>query len=98
MLHYAIVIEKAKRNYSAYVPDVPGCVATGATLAEVRLRMQTALQMHLEGMAEDGDPAPGASTTVEYLDVEFPEFVRAAKHDRRRLGIEPLAKKGRERD
>jgi predicted RNase H-like HicB family nuclease len=70
MLRYAIVIEKATRNYSAYVPDVPGCVATGATLDEVRRNLHAALLLHLEGMAEDGDRPPVSSAVVEYLEVQ----------------------------
>ncbi len=72
MIRYAVVIEKAARNYSAYLPDVPGCVATGATLDEVRQNLKEAVQLHLEGMAEDGDQPPKATTAVEYLDVEEP--------------------------
>jgi len=70
MIRYAIVIEKAARNYSAYLPDVPGCVATGASLEEVRQNLKGALQLHLEGMAEDGERPPEPTTVVEYLDVE----------------------------
>jgi predicted RNase H-like HicB family nuclease len=52
------VIEKAGRNYAAYFPDVPGCIATGATLEEVRRNLRAALRLHLDGMAEDGDRPP----------------------------------------
>jgi predicted RNase H-like HicB family nuclease len=72
MIRYAVVIEKARQNYSAYLPDVPGCVATGATLDEVRRNLRAALQLHLEGMAEDGEGPPESTTTVEYLDAEVP--------------------------
>jgi predicted RNase H-like HicB family nuclease len=70
MLRYAIVIEKATRNYSAYFPDVAGCVATGATVDEVRRNLRTALLLHLEGMAQDGDQPPASSSIVEYIEVE----------------------------
>jgi predicted RNase H-like HicB family nuclease len=52
---YKIVIERGENNYSAYVPDLPGCVATGSTLDEVRERMRDAIEMHLEGLREDED-------------------------------------------
>jgi predicted RNase H-like HicB family nuclease len=57
-MRYAIVIEKAERNYSAYVPDLPGCVATGASLEEVEAEIREAIEFHLEGMREDGVPIP----------------------------------------
>lgn len=66
-MRYAIVIEKAEGNYSAYVPDLPGCVATGATIKEVELEMQEAIAFHLEGMREDGLEIPPPSSQVEYL-------------------------------
>jgi predicted RNase H-like HicB family nuclease len=57
-MRYTILIEKAENNYAAYVPDVSGCVATGATLAEVKQQIQEALLFHLEGMLEDSEPIP----------------------------------------
>jgi predicted RNase H-like HicB family nuclease len=57
-MRYAVVIEKAKRNYSAYVPDLPGCVATGKTVQSTLSAIRDAIQMHLEGLAEDGQPIP----------------------------------------
>ena len=54
-MHYAIVIERAKSNYSAYVPDLPGCVATGASVEEVEMEIKDAIAFHLEGMREDGN-------------------------------------------
>jgi predicted RNase H-like HicB family nuclease len=67
-MRYAIVIEQANGNYSAYAPDMPGCVATGATLEEVQQTMQAALAFHLEGLREEGLPIPQPST-VAYVDV-----------------------------
>jgi predicted RNase H-like HicB family nuclease len=67
-MRYAIVIEQANGNYSAYAPDMPGCVATGATLEEVQQTMQEALAFHLEGLREEGLPIPQPST-VAYVDV-----------------------------
>ena len=72
MTRYAIVIEKAKRNYSAYAPDVPGCIAAGKTLKEVRRLMREALEFHFEAMAEDGKAIPAPTSCVEYVDVAVP--------------------------
>ena len=68
-MRYAVVIENAGANYSAYVPDLPGCVATGATLPEVEKRIREAIEFHLEGMREDGCAIPEPSSHVEYVDV-----------------------------
>ena len=67
-MRYAIVIEKADGNYSAYVPDFPGCVATGTTLEEVEQQIREAIEFHLDGMREDGIPIPMPSSRVEYGD------------------------------
>jgi predicted RNase H-like HicB family nuclease len=68
-MRYAIVIENAGTNYSAYVPDLPGCVATGATVAEAEQHIREAIEIHLEGMREDGTPIPPPSSRVEYVEV-----------------------------
>ena len=68
-MRYAIVIEKAEDNYSAYVPDLPGCIATGATVAEVESEIREAIIFHLEGLREDGLPLPPGESTVDYVDV-----------------------------
>ena len=68
-MRYAIVIEQAEGNYSAYVPDLPGCVATGATVTEVEVEIREAIAFHLEGMREDGHPVPKPSSQVEYVEV-----------------------------
>ncbi len=68
-MRYAIVIEKGEGNYGAYVPDLPGCVATGDTVEEVEREIQEAIEFHLEGMREDGLPIPEPSSRVEYVDV-----------------------------
>ena len=70
MKQYAIVIEKAGSNYSAYVPDLPGCVATGATSAVAEQLIREAIELHLEGMREDGEPIPEPSSRVEYVEVD----------------------------
>jgi predicted RNase H-like HicB family nuclease len=68
-MRYAIVIEKAHGNHSAYVPDLPGCVGTGATLEEAESEIRSAIEFHLEGLREDGLPIPEAVSRVEYIDV-----------------------------
>ncbi len=68
-MRYAVVIEKAEGNYSAYVPDLPGCVATGATMAEVEEQIREAIEFHLEGMRQDGSEIPQPSSQVEYVGV-----------------------------
>lgn len=65
---YLIVIEKGEDNYSAYSPDVLGCVATGATIEETLDNMRDALVFHLEALAEDGDPLPAPRGVQSYLD------------------------------
>lgn len=68
-MRYAIVIEKAEGNYSAYVPDLPGCVATGATVEEAEAQIREAIEFHLEGLRQDGAPIPQPASRVEYVDV-----------------------------
>ena len=68
-MKYAIVIEKADSNYSAYVPDLPGCVATGDTTEEVETEIREAIEFHIEGMKEDGETIPVPSSSVEYVEV-----------------------------
>ena len=68
-MRYAIVIEKAENNYAAYVPDLPGCVATGETIEETEREIQEAIEFHLRGMREDGLPIPEPNSRVEYVEV-----------------------------
>ena len=68
-MRYAIVIERAEGNYSAYVPDLPGCVATGATVSEVESEIREAILFHLDGLREDGLPVPPGASQVEYVEV-----------------------------
>ncbi len=68
-MRYAIVIEKAEGNYSAYVPDLPGCVATGATTEEVEAQIREAIEFHIEGLREDRIPVPAPSSRVDYIEV-----------------------------
>jgi predicted RNase H-like HicB family nuclease len=60
-MHYAIVIEKTAENYSAYVPDLPGCVATGPTVEAVETEIREAIKFHISGLAEDGLPISSAN-------------------------------------
>ena len=69
MKRYGIVIEKAPANYAAYVPDLPGCVATGATIEETERLLGEAIALHLEGLREDGLPIPVPSSVVDYVEV-----------------------------
>jgi predicted RNase H-like HicB family nuclease len=69
MKRYAIVVEKAKRNYAAYVPDLPGCVATGRTVEETERRLREAIALHVRGLREDGLPVPEPSSTVDYVEI-----------------------------
>ena len=69
MRRYAIVLEKAKSNYAAYVPDLPGCVATGATVKETERRIRQAIEIHVAGLREDGLPVPRPSSRVDYVEV-----------------------------
>lgn len=67
-MRYAMVIEKGERNYSAYLPDLPGCVVTGGTIDEVKQRMREAVELHLRGMREDGLEIPQPTSLVEYVE------------------------------
>jgi predicted RNase H-like HicB family nuclease len=68
-VRYAIVIEKVEGNFCAYVPDLPGCVATGATLVEVEEQIREAIAFHVDGLLEDGLPVPPGASQVEYVEV-----------------------------
>ena len=68
-MRYAIVIEKAAGTYSAYVPDLPGCVATGATVAEVEAEIRSAILFHVDGLREDGLPIPAPESQVDYVNI-----------------------------
>lgn len=69
MYRFLIVIEKADNNYSAYSPDLPGCVATGKTREEVERNMHEAVEMHVQGMLEDNLPIPESTAYAEYIAV-----------------------------
>ncbi|NUM36951.1 MAG: type II toxin-antitoxin system HicB family antitoxin [Candidatus Brocadiae bacterium] len=66
-MKYAIIIEKGKNNYSAYVPDLPGCIATGSSVQETEHRIKDAISFHIEGMKEDGIRIPIPTTKCKYI-------------------------------
>lgn len=68
-MRYAIVVEKAENNYSAYAPDLPGCVATGSSVKEAEQEIRAAIQFHIDGLREDGLPIPSPVSVVEYLEI-----------------------------
>jgi len=67
-MRYAVVIEKADGNYSAYVPDLPGCVATGATVEETEREIRDAIRFHIDGLKEDGQPVPKPTSIADYVE------------------------------
>lgn len=67
-MRYAIVIEKAAGNYSAYVPDLPGCAATGDTVETVEHEIRDAIRFHIDGLREDGLPVPQPTSIAEYVE------------------------------
>ena len=72
MHRFLIIIEEGEHNYSAYVPDLPGCVATGHTREEVEKNMREAIILHLQSMIEDQEPIPTLHSSAGYIDVSLP--------------------------
>jgi predicted RNase H-like HicB family nuclease len=68
---YPVIIEKSENNYSAYSPDLPGCVSTGVTLKEALSRMRDAIQFHIEGLKKEGLDIPEPSTKVKYIEISI---------------------------
>ena len=68
-MRYTIVIEQTPRNFSAYVPDLPGCIATGATRDDVIRQIREAMEFHIEGMREQGEPVPEPQCTAAIVEV-----------------------------
>jgi predicted RNase H-like HicB family nuclease len=68
-MRYAVVIEPGENNFSAYVPDLPGCVSTGRTLDEVKAEMRDAIAFHLEGLRKDGLPIPPPTSRADYVEI-----------------------------
>lgn len=69
MYRFLVVIERTNRNYSAYSPDLPGCVATGKTVVEVERNIYEAIQMHIQGLMDDDLPIPQSQSLAEYIAV-----------------------------
>lgn len=69
MLRFLVVIEKTENNWSAYSPDIPGCVATGATREETEINIHEAIELHVNGLLEDGLPIPESNSLAEYVSV-----------------------------
>ena len=74
-MKYTVIIERAPNNFSAYVPDLPGCVATGTTREETVKEIREAIEFHIEGMQEDGEPIPEPQTTAAVVDAVIPVAV-----------------------
>lgn len=70
MKKYAIVIEHGGNDLSAYVPDLQGCITTGRTVEEIERNIREAIELHLEGLREDGDPIPEPRTAVSYIELQ----------------------------
>jgi predicted RNase H-like HicB family nuclease len=70
-MRYAVIIEKGTNSYGAYIPDLPGCVAVGETIEEVRILIQQAIEFHLEGMLKDGEKIPQPSSLIEYIETKI---------------------------
>jgi predicted RNase H-like HicB family nuclease len=68
-MRFAIVIEQSGNNYSAYVPDLPGCVATGATVAIATDQLREAIRFHIEGLQTDGIAVPQPTSMVKYIEI-----------------------------
>ena len=69
MHKYLVIFEKTNDNYSAYFPDIPGCIATGSTRNEAEKNIKEAISFHIEGLAKDGLPIPEPSSFTEYIEV-----------------------------
>jgi predicted RNase H-like HicB family nuclease len=70
MRKYAIVIEQGEHNLSAYVPDLPGCITTGRSVKEIERSIREAIELHLEGLREDGEPIPEPHLAVTYIELQ----------------------------
>jgi predicted RNase H-like HicB family nuclease len=68
-MRYAVIVEEGKTSFGAYVPDLPGCVAVGETKEEVLNLIQEAIEFHIEGLREDGQPIPEPSSSIEYVEI-----------------------------
>ena len=69
-MRYAVIIEEGENSFGAYVPDLPGCAAVAETKEELMQLIQEAIDFHIEGLREDGQPVPEPSSSVEYVEVQ----------------------------
>lgn len=72
MLRYCVILERGESGFGAYAPDVPGCMATGATAEEALSELKEALEFHLEGLLEDGEPVPEPVSTWKWVEIADP--------------------------
>ena len=68
-MRYAVIIEKADGNYSAYVPDLPGCVATGEAVEAIKIEIRDAIRFHIDGLKGDDQPVPAPTSIADYVEV-----------------------------
>ena len=68
-MRFAVIIEKGETSFGAYVPDLPGCIAAAETKEEVQRLIHEAIEFHVEGLREDGEPIPKPSSSIEYVEV-----------------------------
>ena len=68
-MKYAVVIEKGDNGYGAYVPDLPGCIAAAETKEEIKKLIHEAIEFHIEGLKEDGEPIPKPASSIEFIEV-----------------------------
>ena len=68
-MKYAVIIEEGENGFGAYVPDLPGCIAAADTKEEVKKLIHEAVEVHIEGLKEDGEPIPKASSSIEFIEV-----------------------------
>ena len=92
MIRHVILIENAGSGYSAYTPDLPGCVSAGKTREEAEERMREALAFHIEGLRDAGEPVPSPTTTAAYVEVAAQEMepVRSSREGGRRVRGTPI--------
>ncbi len=68
-MKYAVIIEKGESGYGAYVPDLPGCIAAADTKEEIKKLIHEAIEFHIEGLKEDGEPIPKPASSIEFIEV-----------------------------
>ncbi len=85
-MRYVILIEEGRSNFSAYAPDVPGCVATGKTLEETKQQMKAALEFHFEGMILDDEAVPPATTRCASVDIKVNDIRKRIHREKRTVG------------